>query len=117
MGKVWLLAGALCAMAACGDSPKDKCNDLLNVYCERHATCVETAGVSAADAKEIESSCLEAMRKSVSCEDAVEIKEKSYDACVEAVEDISCSTINASLAQSRTVNLPSVCKGSILGSE
>lgn len=91
--------GFVCAVVlglgvgGCGDSNEDQCKDLFEAVCSKLAEC---AGSLGADLKD---QCLK--NSDQACENAGDPK-GDVDACIDAINDASCTDFNES-------SLPNAC--------
>jgi hypothetical protein len=88
--------GSICAVViglavgGCGDDPEDQCRELVEAVCSKLAECTaEEAGLSEAD---IKSKCV--TESSKACEGVGEA-DGDVDACIDAVNDVSCGDFEA----------------------
>jgi hypothetical protein len=71
-------------LAACGgNSAVDKCDDLVDVVCERTVECV--SGITQAD-------CVAAVRQQLPCGSAKKVS-ATYDRCIQELNDASCQVL------------------------
>jgi hypothetical protein len=83
------LAGfGLCLVLGCGggDSPVDKCDDLLDVTCNRAVECLGEAAVGN------QSQCLETLRANFACSQVASVN-SNYPRCMEEMSSFSCNTL------------------------
>ena len=92
-------------MLGCGGgdkSPREQCEDLLDVICGRATKCLGAAGR--------EDECFDALQRVAGCE-RVRQEALHYDSCVSRVEAQSCAALfQGSTAAKITVILPVECK-------
>ena len=114
---------AVCAvcllLAACGDeekkSAKDKCETLVDTFCETVTSCAEDADLLDPDypARELLADCKQTVGEGAHCEDAKEVSNR-YDACLSAAsEQLDCDESNDSLLFEDTFAVPAQCQGVI----
>jgi hypothetical protein len=110
----WTLAGVL--VTACGDDEEksrdeeqpsaeelrqmavQKCNDLIDTFCERVVGCAEDEDLidERYPATELNTECKAAIGEVLPCESAVDVG-KSYAKCLSDVEKFSCELSNDAL--------------------
>ena len=93
-------------VAACGSepSPVEKCDDLVDVLCDRGVQCV---GGSHAE-------CVQAVQTSLPCGSARDVT-NSYDRCIDQLQESSCNVLfGIDSAGDLVVRLPADCMGVIL---
>ncbi len=91
-------------LVACGGGSKDpteKCDDLVDIVCDRAVECVPNAGTHSACVAEVEGSLDCGAAQSVSA---------TYNACLMQLRSMSC----ASLFPNDMLVLPTDCNGVIL---
>jgi len=115
MRRVWVLAAAMVAMAACGDDEggsggaKKKCETLVDTLCERIVECaVEGDLFESSEEDDQLASCKRTLRENAGCEDAVSVTE-DYDDCLEESENLECSESNEAL-MSEVNPIPASCE-------
>lgn len=90
----------------CGDkSPSEKCEDLVDVTCDRIVECITgAAGMHGA--------CVNDFKQVLSCSDIKSVK-PSYDRCVDSLNEQSCKTLFPAdpMTGEQTVELPDECNG------
>lgn len=98
------LACLLSLLAACGeDSPVEKCDNLVEITCDRAVQCIPTGGTHA--------ECVQEVQTALPCGSAKSVT-ASYDRCVSQLKTISC----AILFPNNQIDLPADCEGVILTS-
>jgi hypothetical protein len=91
-------------LVACGggsDSPADKCDDLVDIVCDRAIECVPSAGTHA--------SCVTEANGALNCDAATGVTAQ-YPSCLSMVRTLACAT----LFPNDMLTLPSECSGVIL---
>ena len=68
------------------NSPKAKCESLLEAYCDRVADCSDISLTS----------CMISVQTTVNCDDAVSITD-NYSTCMSDIRSADCSTIQTAL--------------------
>jgi hypothetical protein len=93
--------------AACGTetSPVEKCDDLVDVLCDRGVRCVGGSHIE----------CVQAVKTGLPCGSARSVT-SSYDRCIDQLETASCNVLFAINPQTGelVVRLPADCMGVIL---
>lgn len=93
----------------CGDkSPVEKCEDLVSSVCDRAVDCITGAAGMHDD-------CVRAIEGELSCSSTKSVA-KSYDECVDLLNEQSCPTLFPTDARSGEMRLvlPDACLGVIL---
>lgn len=91
-------------VAACGeDTPAEKCDNLVDIACDRAVECVPASGTHA--------QCVQQVQTSLPCGSAKSVT-ASYGRCVDQLESVSC----AILFPNGQLDLPADCSGVILTS-
>ena len=99
------LGCAVIFLVACGggsDTPVEKCDDLVDLVCDRAVDCVPTAGTHAECVTEVEASGFD-------CGAATDVS-PSYGACMMQLRSTTCG----SLFPNDMLSLPADCSGVIL---
>ena len=98
---VW--AAALLWAAACGDEEKgesapERCQKLINSFCDRATQCAVDDDILSSDypASELKSDCKDVIGDVLPCDDADSIDD-GYVQCLSDVKNFSCDTSNAAL--------------------
>jgi hypothetical protein len=95
-------------LIACGggdsDSPKAKCEDLLDTVCGRAVEC----GVGFTEI----GACREELEKSNDCSKAEGVGE-TYDACIEELDEVSCQALFPTTTSGRRLAMPPSCSNAI----
>ncbi|KAB2911002.1 MAG: hypothetical protein F9K40_01565 [Kofleriaceae bacterium] len=73
----------LLIVGGCGESPTEKCDDLLSTVCSRVVECI--GGVT-------QQACVQEFQAAVSCGAVTDISE-SYDRCMDQLHGFTCSTL------------------------
>lgn len=104
-------------LVGCGDDEKDsaqeKCETLVDTFCESAASCAEDADLLADDysPRELIRDCKEAVSEGAHCSKAKDVTSK-YNACLRAAgENLVCEDSNESLLEDDTFAIPAVCQG------
>jgi hypothetical protein len=91
-----------------GKSPVEKCDDLVDVVCDRTVECV--SGVTKAD-------CVQAVQQQLPCGAAKSVSE-SYNRCIDQLDNDSCAILFPPDQNGQpTLALPADCNSVILGRE
>ena len=101
--RAWFIASALLAVVACGGkSAESKCEDLIDVTCDRAVECVPGAGTVEA--------CVMQLRSVLPCGNADRVSD-SYDACMDQLDGLSCAVLfpNDPMTGMPTLMLPADC--------
>ena len=111
MNVVWWWVSA-CVLAGCTSEPTpvEKCDDLVNVICDRGVVCLPGAGSHA--------TCVSALQQALPCGSAKEVS-VSYDRCISQLQGDSCAIlfpVNPQTGNPQLV-LPADCKAVILTRE
>jgi hypothetical protein len=96
-----------------GDSAKEKCETLVDTFCETVTSCAEDADLLADDysPRELLADCKETVGEGAHCSDAKKVTSK-YSACLAAAgEKLACEDSNQSLLDDDTFAIPAVCEG------
>lgn len=91
-------------VVACGggsDSPSEKCDDLVDLVCDRLVECIPGAGTHGA--------CVAEVQSSLNCDAAASVTE-NYTPCLMQLRSMSCG----SLFPNDMLALPADCNGVIL---
>lgn len=91
-------------LMACGDSeptPVEKCDELVDLVCDRFEECVSAAGTHA--------DCVQLVQQQVPCGTAKAVS-ASYDRCMAQLASFSC----ANLFPAGSLRLPADCNGVVL---
>lgn len=93
-----------------GSSPVEKCDDLVDIVCERAVECLPGAGTHGA--------CVQEVQQVIPCGSAKQVS-ASYDRCMNQLEAASCSVLFPTNPQSgqRELVLPADCMSVILARE
>ena len=93
----------LVVASACGggSSAVDKCDDLVDVTCDRAVECIPSGGTHA--------QCVEQVQAQLPCGSAKKVS-ASYSRCISQLKSTSC----ASLFPAGNLQLPADCNGVIL---
>jgi hypothetical protein len=100
-----------CLVAGCGggdsESPVEKCDDLVDVICDRLIECVSDVGTH--------SECVDAVQSELPCGRATDVS-ASYGRCVDQLEGNSCGALFPPDPQTGepTLQLPADCMSVIL---
>jgi len=81
-------------------SPKEKCDDLVNMFCDRLVECVQ-------DAAGMHSACVQTFESIQSCS-AIKSVGASYDDCLSQLDSQTCQML---FPMSGSASLPSACSG------
>jgi hypothetical protein len=103
---MWLV---MVVCAACGEpSPKEKCEDLGDRFCDRAVECIPGA-------QGMHEQCFDAYKRGDACE-AVKTVTSSYEACMDDLDRFSCQALFGPMPSfSSTVSLPGTCQGVLRG--
>ena len=103
----WLFAGVLFGCGA-DKSPVDKCDDLINVVCDRAVQCLGPSGGTQAQ-------CVQQVQASLPCGSAKSVS-ASYDRCIDQLDSDDCSVLFPTDPQTgqQTLKLPADCMSVIL---
>lgn len=95
----------LLIVGGCGDSPVEKCDDMLSTICSRLVECV--GGVS-------QQACLHEFQASVPCGATTDVS-AGYDRCMGQLRGFTCSTLFPTdpMTGEHGLELPADCKGVI----
>ena len=103
--------GLVVVMLGCGggggSSPVEKCDDLVDIVCDRAVECIPGAGTHA--------SCVQEVQQVIPCGSAKQVS-TSYDRCMTQLETTSCAVlfpVNPQNGQ-RELVLPADCMSVIL---
>ncbi len=99
----------LVGLVGCGSekSPVEKCDDLVEVVCDRGVECAPELGTK--------SSCVQAIKQALPCGMAERVS-NSYDRCMDQLEDNSCSALYPRDSEGDiSLNLPADCFAVIEG--
>jgi hypothetical protein len=92
-------------LSGCGGgdpSPREQCEDLLDVICGRAVKCILGAGGR-------EDACFDALKRVAGCE-RIQQESRSYDRCVDRVESQLCADLFQNSTPAKiTVFLPAEC--------
>ncbi|MFN0246712.1 MAG: hypothetical protein ACKV2T_07370 [Kofleriaceae bacterium] len=92
-------------LVACGgggsETPPDKCDDLVDLVCDRAVDCVPSAGTHA--------QCVADVSTALDCDAAVDVT-ASYASCMSQLRTTTCG----SLFPNDMLSLPADCNGVIL---
>jgi hypothetical protein len=99
--------------AGCDDSPKEKCEKLIDTYCETVATCADDADLLDRDYTrgDLLTDCKDTVAEGAHCSDAEDVSD-DYDRCLAASSDkLDCDESNDSLLNDQTFAIPAICEG------
>src|SRR4051812_45521875 len=106
MSRIWWM---LVLAAGCGSdvSPVEKCDDLLDLLCDRAVQCIPNPGSHA--------SCVQEFQQVIPC-GTVKAVSASYDRCMDQVSSFACPVLFPTDPQTGgpTLELPADCKGVVL---
>jgi hypothetical protein len=109
VGKIVILSLLACGCG--GDkSPREKCDDLFSLICDRAVSCIPGASG-------MHEECMQAFDQTMVCAKTMSVA-PGYDHCVDGVEQASCQTL-VSVSSSTgepTIMLPAECNGVMTGS-
>lgn len=107
MSRSWLLLVIVACGGGGGSSAVEKCDDLVDVVCDRAVECVPSGGTHAA--------CVQEVQQVISCGSAKRVS-ATYDRCMSQLESNSCAVLFPTNPQSgsRELALPADCMSVIL---
>lgn len=98
-----------CLVAACGasePSPVEKCDDLVDLLCDRAVQCFPNAGSHA--------TCIQELNQEIPCGSVKQVS-ASYERCMDQLAATSCPVLFPTDAQGQpTVELPADCMSVVL---
>lgn len=100
-------------LVGCDDSPKEKCEKLIDTFCETVTSCAEDAELLDKDYSrgDLLADCKHTVADGAHCGDAEDVS-SDYDRCLAASSDkLDCSESNDSLVNDQTFAIPAVCEG------
>lgn len=100
-------------LVGCDDSPTEKCEKLIDTYCETVTTCAEDADLldPSYSARELLADCKRTVADGAHCDDAEDVT-SDYDRCLAASSDqLDCDESNDSLLNDQTFAIPAICEG------
>lgn len=107
MAKSWVLV--LLVATACGGtepSPVEKCDDLIDLLCDRAVQCIPTGGSHR--------TCVQEVQQELAC-GSVKAVSASYDRCMNQLSATSCPVLFPNDAQGQpTLELPADCMSVVL---
>lgn len=101
-----VMVAAVLSCVGCGDkSPSEKCDDLIDVTCDRIVECI-------AGATGMHGACINDFKQVLSCSDVKSVK-PSYDRCIDSLSEQSCRTLFPAdpMTGEQTAELPDECNG------
>lgn len=109
-GFMWLVGACLVAACTSDPSPVEKCDDLVDVICDRGVVCLPGAGSHA--------SCVSEVQQVLPCGSARKVS-ASYDRCISQLQSASCPVLFPTNPQtgSPELKLPADCMAVILTRE
>lgn len=109
-GFMWCMGALLVAGCTSEPSPVEKCDDLVNVICDRAVTCLPGAGSHA--------TCVSQVQQVLPCGSAKQVS-ASYDRCISQLQGDSCPVLFPVDPQtgSPMLKLPADCMAVILTRE
>ena len=102
-------------LVGCDDSPKEKCEKLIDTFCETVTTCADDADLldESYPRSELLTDCKRTVADGAHCADAEDVT-SDYDRCLAAASDqLDCDESNESLLNDSTFAIPSICEGVI----
>lgn len=102
-------------LVGCDDSPREKCEKLIDTFCETVTSCADDADLldpsySRAD---LLADCKQTVGEGAHCADAEDVT-GDYDRCLAASsERLDCDESNESLLNDQTFAIPAICEGVI----
>jgi hypothetical protein len=100
-------------LAGCDDSPTEKCEKLIDTFCETVTSCAEDAELldPSYSASELLADCKRTVGEGAHCADAEDVT-GDYDRCLAAAsEQLDCDESNRSLVEEETFAIPAICEG------
>jgi len=101
-----MVSVALVGGLGCGDkSPKEKCDDLFGMVCDRAVECIPGAAG-------MRNSCIQFVRDQKICDNVKSVTD-NYEACMDQLGSVSCQQLfpTSSGGSTPTGTLPGVCMG------